>query len=189
MPLSMKKILLLLVCLLTSLFSANAKYWICTLNTDQHMKDEPIVDGGKVLCLVPGGEYVVIDDEDRKNGFVYALWVNGDVYGYLTEAYITKVQELETSQQNVLQETGRIRENDPEIEIKNKCEGKITVSVNGNKHSFKPGETQKIVVPAGKISIFVSTPGMLPFSSHQYVKAGRSYKWTFYIKRDKESHN
>jgi len=95
MALSMKKILFLLVCLLTSFFSANAKYWICTLNTDQYMKNEPIVDGGKVSCLVP----------------------------------------------------------------------------------------------AGKISIFVSTPGMLPFSSHQYVKSGRSYSWTFYIERDKNSHN
>ena len=185
----MKKALLILLCLMTTFLSANAKYWICTVRAEMHMQEDTKVEGSKILCVIPAGEYVVIDDEDRENGYVYARWVYGDVYGYLTEKYVDKVEELETSEKNVLKETGKIRENDPEVEIKNKCDGKITVSINGNKHSFKPGETRKIVVPAGKISVFVSTPGMLPFSSNQYVKTGRSYRWEFYIKREKDRHN
>ena len=179
----MKKELLFLVCMITSFLSANATYWICTVNTDIHTKEEPTKLDNNSICVIPAGEFIVIDDEDRMNGNVYALWVRGDTYGYVTEYYIEKVQVLETNEVNVLQETGKIKQDDPELVIKNKCNGKVTVSLNGSKHSIESGETKAIVVPAGKVSIFVSSPGMIPFSTTQYVKSNRSYRWEFYIER------
>ena len=179
----MKKELLFLVCMITSFLSANATYWICTVNTDIHMKEEPTKLDNNSICVIPAGEFIVIDDEDRMNGNVYALWVRGDTYGYVTEYYIEKVQVLETNEVNVLQETGKIKQDDPELVIKNKCNGKVTVSLNGSKHSIESGETKAIVVLAGKVSIFVSSPGMIPFSTTQYVKSNRSYRWEFYIER------
>lgn len=180
----MKKLLLFWVCLMTSFLSANATYWICSVKTDLHMKEEPTKVDNNSICVIPAGEFIVIDDEDRKNGNVYALWVRGDTYGYVTEDYIEKVQVLATNEVNVLQETGKIKQDDPELVIKNKCNGKVTVLLNGLKHSIAAGETKTVVVPAGKVSIFVSSPGMIPFSTTQYVKSNRSYRWEFYIERE-----
>ena len=98
---------------------------------------------------------------------------------------IKKKQILETREEDVLQETGYSSQYDPEIVIENQCDRSITVSLNDEQYWFDIGETKTIIVPSGQLYIFASSPGVIPFSTSQYVSANHSYEWQFYIKRER----
>ena len=181
----MKKFFAILTCVLYTTLSANATYWICTVKKNLNMREVPTIIDNDPICQIPAGDYIVIDDEYSENGFVYAVWVAEDIYGYVSEKYITKKQVLETQEEDVLQETGYISRYDPELVIENQCDRSITVSLNDDQYWFDIGETKTITVPSGKLNIFASSPGVIPFSTSQYVSANNSYEWQFFIKRER----
>lgn len=180
----MKKFFAIFMCVLCTTLSANATYWICTVKKNLNMREIPTTIDNEPICQIPAGDYIVIDDEDCENGFVYAVWVAEDIYGYVSEKYIKKEQVLETREEDVLQETGYISQYDPELVIENQCDRSITVSLNGSQYWFDIGETKTIIMPSGKVSIFASSPGVIPFSTTQYVSSNHSYEWQFYIKHE-----
>lgn len=178
----MKKYFIIILFVLCTFMSANATYWICTVKKNLNMREVPTTVDNEPICQIPAGDYIVIDDEDCENGFVYAVWVAEDIYGYVSEKYIKKEQILETREEDVLQETGYISKYDPELVIENQCDRSITVSLNGTRYYFDAGETRTIVVPPGKISILASSPGVIPYSTTQRVASNHSYEWEFFIK-------
>lgn len=180
----MNKILTICLAAIFTVLNANATYWICTTSRNVNMREEATSEGNVPICNIPKGDYVVIDDETYENGYVYAVWVNEDIYGYVYSKYLTKIQELETTEGDILQETGYISQYEPELEIENQCDRRITVSLNGSPFQFDAGETQRFTLPAGKVSIFASLPGVIPFSTSQYVESNHSYKWEFFIKHE-----
>ncbi len=170
-----------------SVFSANATYWICTVTRNLNMREEPTTVGNTPICNIPAGDYVVIDDEDSENGFVYAVWVSENIYGYISEKYIEYIQELDTQNGDVFERSGYSSDLDPQLEIENQTNKEITVSLNGYQYYFDPHETKTITVEEGNVSIFASSPGVIPFSATEYVYANSIYEWHFYITYEPQS--
>lgn len=182
------KRLLFSICLLFSFLSfcyAGTSYYLCKVTTAVNLREGPSTQYNKILKMLRGSSFVVILDDDaevNKGDFVYGLYIDENIYGYVCETYLDVVKELETDKNGVLSRTGESYGYDPEIEIKNNTSRKITVRVNNTNIPFNPYENLTITCEPGPVSIFASSPGVIPYSATDYVSENSSYSWTFYIK-------
>ncbi len=182
------KRLLFSICFLFSFLSfsnAGTYYLLCKATTAVNLREGPSAQYGKILQMPKGSAFVAIIDDNAtvyEGMFVYGLYVDEDIYGYVCETYLDPVKEIETDNNGVLSKTGSSFGYDPEVEITNNSNREITVRVNNTNFPFAPHESQIITCAPGSVSIFASSPGVLPYSAVDYVSANCSYSWTFYIK-------
>ena len=72
---------------------------------------------------------------------------------------------------------------DPELHIRNSANVAMTLRVNDKvNYPFKAHEKRIITVPPGKVHLYVSSPGTIPYNGITEAKSGHSYGHTFYLK-------
>lgn len=185
----MKKYLFILLCVFVIQIShcyAENIYILCKSTASINLREGPSVQDPKI-CQIPKGAYFVVitDDQDtdyQEGDFIYGLYVDKDIYGYVCGDYLVVEKELDTDKGGVLSEVGRSYGYDPEVEITNATNRRITVQINGKNFPFKPREVRTITCEPGSVSILASSPGVIPYSATDYVSENGLYTWKFYIK-------
>ena len=179
----MKRILFLAL-LVCAAINCNAEYWLCQVMKNVNLRVCPSIECDK-LCTIPSGSYVLADfspyDDEDANGFVSAVYVDKDIHGYVSSNFLKRVRIVDVDEGGVFELTGRGSGYDPELNILNDSKQKITVKINANSYSFKPGESRTITCQPGKVSIMASSPGVIPYVGEDNVEANGLYDWKFFI--------
>lgn len=175
------------ICFLCSFLlmsSAENIYILCKVMTTLNLREGPSAEYGKIIQIPKNSYFVAIVDEDaeiQEGAFVYGLYVDEDLYGYVSSDYLYPERDLETDRGGVLSKAGESYGYDPEIKITNSCNRNITVQINGTNYPFSPQQVRTITCPPGSVSIFASSPGVIPYSATDHVSENSLYTWKFYI--------
>lgn len=176
--------LLIILCLTVSYSFSETHYILCRVTTNLNLREGPSSQYD-IIGKMPKNSYFVAimpDGMETYSGmFVYGLYVGKDVYGYVCETYLDVVEEIETDQGGVLSKVGESYGYDPEVEITNSSNAKITVRIDDTNYPFNPHQVRTIICSPGKVSIFASSPGVIPYSATDYISSNCRYTWKFYI--------
>lgn len=179
----MRKILFIIILAFSATVECWAKYWVAEVTANVNLRESPSTDNTPIL-RIPNGSYVAIDDESVVNGFVFANYLDKDEYGYISIKYVKKLKVIEEDQLDLTEDIGGdFTDAEPEIEIENQESIPFTLRVNNSQNYHFNGHDKKtITVPAGKLSLMVSSPGTIPYRGTETVKKNYKYSRSFYLK-------
>lgn len=159
-----------------------SKYFLGEVTTDVNVRSTPST-ALHPLTKLSKGDMIVFDEESLSNGFYYVLCINEDKYGYVSSKYVKTIREIKEEQLELeVKYISDYINKDPELVIKNDANISMTLRVNNKvNYPFKAHEQRTITVPAGNVSLMVSSPGTTPYIGTSYAKKGYSYSHTFYL--------
>lgn len=180
----MKRYLFVIFLICASINCNAATYWLCRVKSNVNFRECPSTDCTK-LCTIPAGSYVLTDFEDASfdgNKFVQAIYIDNDIYGYISSKFLVKERIVDVDKNGVFELTGKGVGYDPELKILNDTNQKITVKINETTYAFNPHETRIITCPPGKVSFIASSPGVIPYIGEDKVESNGLYNWKFFIR-------
>ena len=159
----------------------NVNYFLAQVSSQVNLREGPGTNY-TIISKVPKGSYVLLSSDD--NGQIYrkVLYVDKNIYGYVSNKYLTNIKKLEKDASGNLQAESRTYKSTADIKIKNNTTKNATINVGSNSYKFKPHETRTITnLKPGQYSIMASAPGVIPFVAVDNIEAGYEYSWEFYI--------
>lgn len=181
----MKRLLLSVIFALFAIIQCFAtSYYIYQTMRNVNLRESPFADS-EIICVIPKGCYVMVTKYEHINfesGLASTLYIDEDIKGWAATRLMKFIQEIEVDENGVFTKTGTYYGIDPELNITNTTNRKITVSINGTGYPFGPGETRSITCEAGTVSVLASSPGVIPYVGKDYVEENSIYRWDFYIK-------
>lgn len=176
----LKRIIPILLLSLVSLF-CQAKYYLAHVTANVNLREAPSTDSN-VLSILLKGAQILYSDEACLDGFCNVLFIEKDIYGYVSSQYIKLDKELEVNENGMLQVVGQTENMPPSIEIHNDTDIKLSLKIGERKYSFSPHEKRTIVSEAGTFDIIASSPGVIPLITKYTVENNYEYEWQFCIK-------
>lgn len=159
----------------------NVNYFLAQVSSQVNLREGPGTNF-KILSKVPKGSYVLLTSDDNGQTYRKVLYVDKNIYGYVSNKYLTNIKKLEKDASGNLQAESRTYKSTADIKIKNNTTKNATINVGSNSYKFKPHETRTITnLKPGQYSIMASAPGVIPFVAVDNIEAGYEYSWEFYI--------
>lgn len=145
----MKRFILISL-LLQACFLCQAKYYLAHVTTNVNLREAPTTDSN-ILSVLLRGAQILYSDEACIDGFCNILFIEKDIYGYVSNQYIKLDEELEVNEKGMLQVVGQAEDMPPSIEIHNDANIKLSLKIGSKKYSFSPHEKRVIVSEAGTL--------------------------------------
>lgn len=162
-------------------FSHNVDYYLAQVSSQVNLREGPGTNY-TIISKVPKGSYVLLSSDDNGQTYRKVLYVDKNIYGYVSNKYLTNIKKLEKDASGNLQAESRTYKSTADIKIKNNTTKNATINVGSNSYKFKPHETRTITnLKPGQYSIMASAPGVIPFVAVDNIEAGYEYSWEFYI--------
>ena len=159
----------------------NVNYFLAQVSSQVNLREGPGTNY-TIISKVPKGSYVLLSSDDNGQTFRKVLYVDKNIYGYVSNKYLTNIKKLEKDASGNLQAESRTYKSTADIKIKNNSSKNATINVGSNSYKFKPHETRTITnVRPGQYSIMASAPGVIPYIVVDNIEAGYEYSWEFYI--------
>ncbi len=164
------------------LINQEPKYFLGEVTTNVNVRSTPST-ALQPLTKLSKGDLIVFDEKSLSNGFYYVLCVNDDKYGFVSSKYVNTIREIKEEQLELeVKYISDYFNKDPELVIKNDANVSMTLRVNNKvNYPFKAHEQRTITVPAGNVTLMVSSPGTTPYIGTSLAKNGYSYTHTFYL--------
>ena len=164
--------------------NTNGKYYIAETTTILNLRECPSVDCD-IIAKIPA-KSAVFTRIDSGEDFVKILYIEKDLYGYVSKKFLNNLNEVQVNKEGVLKVVGKSSQSfNSEIEIENKTNKHVTINIGSSIYKYYPHEKRTITLSPGTYDITASSPGLLPYIGNDKVDAGNKYSWYFYIKTEK----
>lgn len=164
--------------------NTNGKYYIAETTTILNLRECPSVDCD-IIAKIPA-KSAVFTRIDSGEDFVKILYIEKDLYGYVSKKFLNNLNEVQVDKEGVLKVVGKSSQSfNSEIEIENKTNKHVTINIGSSIYKYYPHEKRTITLSPGTYDITASSPGLLPYIGNDKVDAGKKYSWYFYIKTEK----
>lgn len=161
--------------------SDDVNYYLAQVSVQVNLREGPGTNY-KNISKIPKGSYVLLSSSDKGQSFRKVLYIDKNIYGYVSNKYLTNFNKLEEDASEILQPVSRNYKNTADIIIKNNSNKNATINVGSSSYKFKPHETRTIKdIKPGNYKIMASAPGVIPYVVIDNVEAGYEYSWEFYI--------
>lgn len=160
--------------------SLSSKNFLGYATRNLKLRDGPGRHFPEISQLVQG-EAVFIFSLDAQNHYLQVIRIETDEEGWVHQDYVTVDSEVPRDQMQVFTPTGTIAQANPEIEIWNNTDRRLTVALNEIRYRFGPQERRTMSVAPGAYSYRASAPGVIPCSGTEVLAARTGYSWQFFI--------
>ena len=134
-----------------------------------------------VISTLGVGTQVFIISLETTNDFYNVVDISKDREGYVHKSCV-KVGELIRKNNPGLfapkEETTKVN---PEIEIYNRTNLRLTLKLNENTYYFNPQEKRTIIILPGVLNYRASAPNLIPNIGTENIQNNKVYTWQFYI--------
>ena len=157
------------------------RFYLAQTSIALNLRDGPSTEY-KVLAKMPKGStvFVTIDSDDD---FVRVLYLEKDIYGYVSKKYLTGFEEIEIDNTGRFSVVGKSEYLDKaEIEIENGTSRNVSINVGKMTYKFSAHEKRIIRLSSGTYNITASSTGLIPYVGRYSVVGGNKYSWYFFIK-------
>ncbi len=176
----MRKILFALSLLIADCPDCVAKLWVAYTTANLNLREGPSTSYD-IITQIPKEGFVFYNDEDASDGFVWVIYIDEDLSGYVSTQYIHNYQEVEIDESGQLQFVGDSDDYNPEINIKNDTDLKLTLEMNSSTYEFAPHAMRTITISPGEVLMTARAKGVTPYVGKDKVESNCIYEWTFYI--------
>jgi hypothetical protein len=175
----MKKYLLaILVTLLSNIvYSQSYLGWV---TSKVNLRQGPGTDYEAIASLSQGKQIFIISI-DTENDFYNVIDIATDKEGYIHKNYVKIGDLVEKNESGMFTPSGKALSKDPEIEIFNNTDLKLSLKLNSESHAFNPYEKKTILLNPGIYNYRASAPGVIPNFGNEYIEGNTRYTWQFYI--------
>lgn len=157
-------------------------YYLAQATIDLNLREGPGTNYD-IVSKIPRGNYVFLSTADAEQSFRKVLYVDKNISGYVSSAYLTNFRKVEEDASGNLQIESRNYKNTADIKIENQSSKKATIAIGKLSYTFQPYQTRTIKdIKPGKYKTMASAPGVTPFVGYDNVEGGYEYSWVFYIK-------
>lgn len=156
-------------------------YYLAQVTTDLNLREGPGTDYN-VAARIPRGEFVFLSTADAGQAFRKVLYVDKNIFGYVSKNYLTNFRKVEEDNSGNLQVESRNYKATSDIKIENRTDRTTTIAIGRLTYKFRPYETRTISdLKPGKYKVMASSPGVRPYVGLDTVAGGYLYSWVFYI--------
>lgn len=156
-------------------------YYLAQVTTDLNLREGPGTDYN-VAARIPRGEFVFLSTADAGQAFRKVLYVDKNIFGYVSKNYLTNFRKVEEDNSGNLQVESKNYKATSDIKIENRTDRTTTIAIGRLTYKFRPYETRTISdLKPGKYKVMASSPGVRPYVGLDTVAGGYLYSWVFYI--------
>ena len=164
-------------------YHQNGKYYLAETTTILNLRECPSTNCD-ILANIPKGS-AVFTKIDSNDDFVKILYIDKDLYGYVSKKFLSNFKEVKVDKEGVLKVVGKSNQTyNSEVEIENRTNKHVTINIGSSIYKYYPHEKRTITLSPGTYDITASSPGLLPYIGNDKIDAGKKYSWYFYIKTD-----
>ena len=157
-------------------------YYLAQVTTDLNLREGPGTDYD-IVSRIPRGDYVFLSTADAGQSFRKVLYVDKNIFGYVSKNYLTNFRKVEEDASGNLQVESRNYKTTADIKIENRSNKTATIAIGSLTYTFSPYQTRTIKdIKPGKYKTMASSPGVIPYVGFDTVEGGYEYSWVFYIK-------
>jgi uncharacterized protein YgiM (DUF1202 family) len=179
----MKKIIFITLFLLKSSIGFSQSY-LGWATKQVNFREGPGTDYGVISSLKPGTQ-VFIETLETENDFYKIIDIATDQEGYIHKSFVELDRIVDKNESGMFTPSGKTLGKDPEIEIFNNTDLKLSLKLNSESHSFNPYEKKTILLNAGIYNYRASAPGVIPNFGNERIEGNTKYTWQFYIVRER----
>ena len=156
-------------------------YYLAQVSTDLNLREGPGTDY-RIVSRIPRGEYVFLSTADAGQSFRKVLYIDKNIYGYVSKSYLINFQRIKEDTSGSLQIESSNYKSTADIKIENNTNRTVTIAVGSLSYKFSPHQTRVITdLPPGKYKNMASAPGVRPYVGYDVIEGGHVYSWVFYI--------
>lgn len=157
-------------------------YYLAQVTTDLNLREGPGTYYD-VVSRIPHGDYVFLSTADAGQSFRKVLYVDKNIFGYVSKNYLTNFRKVEEDTSGNLQVESRNYKKTADIQIENRSNKTATIAIGSLTYTFSPYQTRTIKdIKPGKYKTMASSPGVIPYVGFDTVEGGYEYSWVFFIK-------
>ena len=161
---------------------ADVDYYMAQVTADLNLRKGPGTEYD-IVSRIPRGEYVLLSTADGGKSFRKVLYINKNIYGYVSKSYLANFKKIKEDSDGNLQIETRNYKSTADIKIQNNTNLSITIAIGSLTYTFSPHQTRTITdIKPGKYKTMASAPGVRPYIGFDTIEAGYGYSWVFYIK-------
>ena len=175
------KTLLFAFILVISNFSLNAQSYLGYATKNVNLRQGPGTNY-EIDTVVKQNAQIFLFSLDAENNFYHVIDISTNTEGYVHKDFVKVGKEVVIDENGVFEKTGESENVNPDIEILNDTDLKLTLKIGDEKYFFEPHQKKKIILNPGKYNLIASAPNVNPYVGVDTVSSNSSYSWTFYIK-------
>lgn len=161
---------------------ADVDYYMAQVTADLNLRKGPGTEYD-IVTRIPRGEYVLLSTADDGKAFRKVLYIDKNIYGYVSKSYLANFKKIQEDSDGNLQIETRNYKSTADIKIQNNTNLSITIAIGSLTYTFSPHQTRTITdIKPGKYKTMASAPGVRPYIGFDTIEAGYGYSWVFYIK-------
>lgn len=155
-------------------------YYMAETTTAVNLRQGPGT-GYKILARIPRGGAVLVSSASKGQAFRRVLY-EGDA-GYVSAKYLAHFTKLKVDEEGNLTLTGRTAKPTADIEVENRTDRYMTMTLGSLVYKFKPHEKRTLTgIRPGRYKNTASSTNVNPYVSMEKLEAGCVYCWVFYIR-------
>lgn len=159
----------------------NVDYYLAQVKIELNLRSGPGTNYN-IVSKIPKGSFVFLSTADAGNAFRKVLYIDKNIYGYVSKNYLTNLSKVEVDDSGNLQIQSRNYKTTADIAIENNTNKTATIAIGDKSYTFSPHQTRTITdIKPGRYKIMASSPGVIPYVTYDNVEAGYIYSWEFYI--------
>lgn len=163
--------------------NSNVDFYLAQTTISLNLREGPSQEYKSIKTLSKG-DYVFLSSVDAGQPFRKVLYIDGNVYGYVSNSYLTNLKKIDPDDSGSLTAVEKTINSTASITITNNTEKTVTITIGKSSYKFKPQETKTInSLKPGKYKNTASSPGVIPYVGYDRLEAGYVYKWQFYIRK------
>lgn len=157
-------------------------YYLAQVTTDLNLREGPGTDYG-IVSRIPRGDFVFLSTADAGQSFRKVLYIDKNIFGYVSKNYLTDFRKVEEDVSGNLQIESHNSKTTADIKIENRSNKTATIAIGSSTYTFSPYQTRTIKdIKPGRYKTMASSPGVIPYVGLDIVAGGYIYSWVFYIK-------
>jgi len=159
---------------------AHSQSYLGTVNKIANLRNGPGSDYDKIKQLKIGTQVFIISTE-TENEYYNVINIATNEMGFLHQSCVKKGQLIHKNESGMFSSTGTSDNYNPDIEIFNNTNLKLTLKLNSQIYTFLPHKKQTISIEPGDIDYLASAPGVMPNYGTEIMNSNRNYTWEFFI--------
>lgn len=176
---NLKPLLIILTILIIGLTSYSQSY-LGTISKQANLREGPGTEY-KIIASLKTKTQIFLVSLETKDEFYSIIDIGTNKSGYVHKKYVTIGKELPQSEGGFTPSGSSGQEN-PEVEILNNTSQTMTLRLNSETYTFKPGEKKTLSLSVSFYSFIASAPGVIPNYGRKKFESNIRYTWEFYIR-------
>lgn len=169
-------ILLAICCYLTTM----AQSYLGTITKQVNFRQGPGKDYD-IICSLKSGTQIFVVSLDTTTDFYDVIDIQTNIEGYVYKSFVNIGKQVKENSDGIFSSSGETSSYNPEVEIFNNTDLRLSLKLNDETYSFSPKEKRTITVLPGSISYRASAPGIIPNIGTEHLKSNEGYTWQFYV--------